>query len=164
MLDRAHPIGKLDAAGLADVVLESAITTIADFEDSIAAVDAEDKIAAYRNWLGLMKGDLEAEFEKSGQVTKRKLAKDRDFLSPDGKPFDPFPWVADNTVKELVARGLPVQMAKDDSGPNTVVIKLIQIEKRLHLVESELKGSLDLSPYLIKPVDLPGDREPPASP
>ena len=86
-LDRGHAIGKDDPMGLADVVLESALSTIIDLEDSIAAVDADDKVAAYANWLGLMKGDLDAHVEKAGKTFVRALEPDRDFIDPFGKPF-----------------------------------------------------------------------------
>ncbi len=83
-VDHKHPIGASVASGVKDLVLEAALTTIQDFEDSIAAVDAADKVAAYRNWFGLMKGDLSETFDKGGKALTRTMTPDRHFTAPDG--------------------------------------------------------------------------------
>ena len=86
-IDRDHNVGAVHPAGVKDVIVESAVTTIQDCEDSVAAVDAEDKVAVYSNWLGLMKGDLTEELEKDGRKIVRKLSLDREYLDVMGSPL-----------------------------------------------------------------------------
>ncbi len=88
VVDASSQIGASDPAGISDVRLESALSAIMDCEDSVAAVDAEDKVIAYTNWLGLMAGDLEETFEKGGQMITRKMHEDATFIAPDGSSFD----------------------------------------------------------------------------
>ncbi len=86
-IDRSHPIGKIDKAGVKDILMESTLTTIMDCEDSVAAVDADDKVLVYRNWLGLMRGDLAVTFKKDNKMMTRTMNPDRLYRAPNGEEF-----------------------------------------------------------------------------
>jgi malate synthase len=84
VFDAEHPVGKTDKAGIADIIIESALTAIADCEDSVAAVDAEDKLLAYTNWLGVIRGDLQESFDKGGRTLTRQLSDDKSYTDRGG--------------------------------------------------------------------------------
>jgi malate synthase len=154
VIDRQHPVGRSDAAGVADVILESALTTIVDFEDSVAAVDAQDKVAGYSNWLGLMQGTLTAKFEKSGRQMTRRLAEDQTWTAPNGGTFK----VPGRAL--LFARNVghlmttpAVQWADGAEAPEGILDALVTATIALHDLKGAgpVRNSRQGSIYIVKP-------------
>ena len=149
-VDRSHSIGKDDPAGVADVLVEAALTTIQDCEDSVAAVDAEDKAGVYRNWLGLMRGDLTATFAKGGASETRRLAEDRRYSTLQG------PLTLRGRSLMLV-RNVGHHMLSDaalyEGHPvfETVLDALITVTAALHDLRGAGKNSPAGSVYVVKP-------------
>ncbi len=150
-IDRTHAIGRDDAAGVADVLVEAALTAIQDCEDSVAAVDAQDKVVVYRNWLGLMRGDLTATFAKGGGTQTRTLDEDRIYKAPGGGGLT----LRGRSLMLVrnVGHHMTTDMARLDGEPvyETVIDALLTVTAALHDIRGERRNSPAGSVYIVKP-------------
>ena len=153
-IDPSHSVGATDPAGIKDVLLESAITTIQDCEDSVAAVDGEDKVTVYRNWLGLMKGDLQETFIKGGAEMTRSLNPDRNYVAPDGSDYS-LPGRSLMLVRNVghLMTNPAILDQNDNEVPEGILDAMFTICIAMHDLNgnSALKNSQAGSIYIVKP-------------
>ncbi|MEC3911547.1 malate synthase G [Sphingobium sp. CR2-8] len=152
IFNSTHPIGATDPAGIADVILKSALTAICDLEDSVAAVDAQDKVTAYANWLGLMRGDLTDTFEKGGAMMTRALNPDRSYTAPDGSAFT-LPGRSLLFVRNVghLMTNPAIRLPNSDEAPEGILDGIVTSLIAIHDLQRGGGNSRAGSVYIVKP-------------